>query len=1565
MLETTDGASWSALTIPPNNTYGLGVQYDSSPLTGEVLLAVGGGPLVLGSTKALYRYDDGVSAWNLFPVQPPWPVASTGSYFAAGLPNGEIIVNDGPNAGYFPDKYLHFDPTTAAWSQVQKPLPVIHPKVSFVRDDNLVVLGATTREIDIWDGVSYSRAPSGMTAGALRGIAAASSTDIWCTTDTTALWHLESGSWVNRWDEARIALGGTNLFFKGVWYVDGAYYFISNDFTGYNGKISKWTPGGGFSLVALIGAPSPGNSTITCDIWARAADDIWVFGYWSNDEVWHWNGSTVTRKFEAPSRKLNMFYSGDHLIHGTDSNPYMFGTTPDNGGAWYESTDTGASWLPITWIDGNRLFGLGKSGDPSSAILPMPTSADWECMDISETEMPDVLITEGVQASRGAPWFSIDGNDDLVIYSDDGTESILTIELPISSTFSFETTFKMSDLPLDLSQLDKERFFVGVYDKQDNAGGVLLSRNGLAMVAAFGTQALTLPGSQNIFDEGEDYWTMRFVVRGDIDRFDLYLTKTDELPATGHVLRYTSAAPVTPPGSLDEVRIEILGQSPTNQTVGKFSTLRCACFDALIPNQRPIADAGADQAANIGSAVTHDGRNSYDPEGAALTYDWALISAPEGSRFKISGSGSTIDDGDADGFTDVFNGGTEAFSEENAPLLQPGDHLLVGGVLHRVSSDRWVLDPVTNKYVRDDPGTWNDDELVITTDTLPDNLSGAAYDVLHTITYFSDSTQPFPSAIPDIAGLYDVQLVVNDGELDSLPATALLNITQTSVPLGCIPEVGWIWNYLADFWNLLEDREVIETVWSGFAQAAAAQLLVAWQVDYNKSLKDIQRVFQRRWLDYDTVLDVEPDDAEIRIIRGPLLTQAVTAGVLFDSSNNELQVVFDGGGIETVTFSAGLLTPTQIASEINTQLGFTSDLSVLATVVNDGLDDYVQLDYASLLRIRPNGTANTVLGFSATEYTNNDLRGNLGAAISVDALRAFEATHPPVLNFDDAGIGPNDLLVKASVGYRVQKTALDAATGTLTTGLSLLDDLPDTSSEAWEVPSVVVVSNVSGDPDFDYELVIPKDLVIFEVKDLTSPSGQATSEVLCEIVGVRANRIGFDPQPLLEMLNGEPGNYEVICVGVKHTQALPVDDLVLEVPRLQEIIKNPQITFDMNTDYLIDDSLGRNAIQFRDGTFSLTDPPPDTFWAEVTYLDNRPTIEANFGRLVNFTVEDMESRTDDLDYLSAVRGLWWAYFGGPSLDKVRTGVQILLGLPFAEEEGTVTSIEPNFSTTEGRIVMEDAIDNNVVRTYFYPLDAGLAINQATGEEIKEGDLLPRFAPLSGGIEVRDWVQTPYWLAKYVSMGKYGELDKYFKFLVRGDVDTFNVANMVLAIDFVRKIKPHYTWPLFVLLKRLKPTEVDVDDEFYIAAKLKLVDSTCPDEPGAFRYDDTNEGLPGPPGSHQTVQPGVQGLPTNWIHQYDAGPGTDGTAFLYDLQSLCPAESLWVHISYIHPGSAGWFYDTIWAYDDGDTDGDTISDDRLPLSGPDSSPPAPYGPLVGVIDYDATVAAGTYHRERNL
>ena len=1276
-----------------------------------------------------------------------------------------------------------------------------------------------------------------------------------------------------------------------------------------------------------------------------------------------------------------------------------------------------------------------------STILEIPTGLEFDCLEIGEATMPQVLLLDGVTASRGAPHFSIDGNNDLVIYSDDGILSQLLMELPLGQSHTFETTFTPSQLPNGLANLNQYRFFIGTYDRQDNASGVLLSREGIALVAYFGSTAMVLPGSQHIFEE-ETQYTMRLVVDGEQNLMHLYVTETDNLALTGHILRYSSAAPDSVVGEIDVIRIEILGQAE-HSVIGKFSTLRASCTAALIPNQRPIADAGTDQTANVGSAVLHDGRNSYDPEGATLTYDWKLKDAPEGSRFKSSGGdGATIDDGDADGFTATFYGGVDAFSAINMPLLQPGDHLLVEDVYYKVSADNWTLDTETNRYSRDVISGWNDDEIAVITDTIPDDLSGVGWSVLHSDTYFNDSEQSFTAAIPDKAGVYMVGLVVNDGELDSFESEALLNIASTAVALGCIPEVSWVWNCLSDFWNLLEDIEVVETVWSGFAQACAAQLLTAWQIDYNKSLLDIQRVFQRRWLGYSTNLDeTNPDETIVRVTRGPIFSDDLSSGINADGKT--LQLVLDADSIQTVTFvGSDPMTASQLAAQINAEMGFADSPQPLARVESvvksssplvagavfnasntltgetllfslngdvktalfvggdpvsitdvinkinqaansiiayesdseglkaagggylslktpDGViqlleqgtaDDvtwtdlgfadrigdpeYLVLEHGTLLRVRPGGTANALLGYSETSYTNNELSGGSGGAISSTRLTAFEATLPPLLDFSEQGVSSDDLLVVNGQGYRVQKVALDSATGTIRRGLTLSDALPDNSVTSWIVPSIVK----STDLNFSDELVVAGDLVRFDVKH--NATGTVT-EVLCEVVGAKNYRVGFDPQPLLEHYAGVPGDYTTEFLGIKHLTYIPVDDLVREIPRLQAVIKNPLSKLDQNLDFFIEEvpvgSSTVNAIRFKDDTFTLLDPPTDYLWAEVTYLDNRPTIEANFGRLVNFKLEDLENITDDLDYLSAVRGLWWSYFGGPALAKVRTGVQILLGLPFSEEEGVVQDIDPNFSAAEGRITIQDSSKTDIIRTYYYPKDAGLAINDATGEILSEGDSIAQFHPLSGGVEVADWVSSPQWMASYVSQGHFLEIEKYFKWLIRADVDTFNLANLIFAVDFAKKITPHYTSNLFVLFKNLTASEVEVTDSVSLSVTLSLFDTFCPLEDGSYRWDDTDES-------------------GNWNHVYDSA---ESPMPFFDTHRLCPAESVWVYLSYTHPGGY-WVFDTIWAWDDGG------GSDLLALSGPaPTPPPPPYGPLVGVIAYDATVTAGVYTRGKTI
>jgi hypothetical protein len=386
-------------------------------------------------------------------------------------------------------------------------------------------------------------------------------------------------------------------------------------------------------------------------------------------------------------------------------------------------------------------------------------------------------------------------------------------------------------------------------------------------------------------------------------------------------------------------------------------------------------------------------------------------------------------------------------------------------------------------------------------------------------------------------------------------------------------------------------------------------------------------------------------------------------------------------------------------------------------------------------------------------------------------------------------------------------------------------------------------------------------------------------------------------------------------------------------------------------------------IFFKSGVFSFENPPPDILWAEVTYLDNKPMIEANFGKPVKFDVEDLETRSDDLDYLSAVRGLWYAFFNGPSLWNVRIGTQILLGLPFAEVDGKITDINRTYSASEIRVLITDLADTSVVRSYFIPRnpnfeedgDEMIEVNPDTGATYEVGDTIDQFAPLCKGVEIEDWISDPTWWRGYNGQGVFLEVDKFFRFLARADIDVFNIANLVFAIDFVKAIKPHYTYPMWVIFKRIPSDTISVTDDMKFHGIQYLFDHPACGEliesvgvGGAFRFDDTDES-----GNYNWAFDGVPNVPTAPSGKYE---------FLYDKTRLCPEGHIYGIMSANFAG--GYFpFDWLWAFDDGG------GEDIVPLSGPLAFPPprdGPYGPLVGIIQFDKPdYPAGWYTRGKEL
>ena len=186
-------------------------------------------------------------------------------------------------------------------------------------------------------------------------------------------------------------------------------------------------------------------------------------------------------------------------------------------------------------------------------------------------------------------------------------------------------------------------------------------------------------------------------------------------------------------------------------------------------NSSPLANAGPDQAVTrIGQTVTLDGTQSWDPDGDPITYRWLIIQKPLGSSV-------SLDDPTAP-----------------SPVFVPdiyGDY-----IIQLLVSDPWTSsgpDQMTVSFENIKPvADAGNNTSCLVGDTV--SLDGSSsYDANgDSLNYnwqivskpsgssaqFNDSTQVNPTLQPDLPGEYVINLIVNDGFLDSDPDNIVIAV---------------------------------------------------------------------------------------------------------------------------------------------------------------------------------------------------------------------------------------------------------------------------------------------------------------------------------------------------------------------------------------------------------------------------------------------------------------------------------------------------------------------------------------------------------------------------------------------------------------------------------------------------------------------------------------------------------------------------------------------------------------------------------------------------------------------
>lgn len=187
----------------------------------------------------------------------------------------------------------------------------------------------------------------------------------------------------------------------------------------------------------------------------------------------------------------------------------------------------------------------------------------------------------------------------------------------------------------------------------------------------------------------------------------------------------------------------------------------------------PTANAGANQAVNVGSMVTLNGSGT-DPQNRPLTFQWSLISRPALSTAVLSNSGIA----DPVFVADLVGTYIAQLIVNNGVLSSPPATVTISTLCSRPSANAGPSQSVS----------------VGATVTLNGGASAGACQVPLTYSWslttrpagsaaaLSSAATVSPSFTADVAGTYVAQLIVNNGLTNSNPATVTVTASASTVP---------------------------------------------------------------------------------------------------------------------------------------------------------------------------------------------------------------------------------------------------------------------------------------------------------------------------------------------------------------------------------------------------------------------------------------------------------------------------------------------------------------------------------------------------------------------------------------------------------------------------------------------------------------------------------------------------------------------------------------------------------------------------------------------------------------
>ncbi|MGX2029945.1 PKD domain-containing protein [Methylocaldum gracile] len=293
-------------------------------------------------------------------------------------------------------------------------------------------------------------------------------------------------------------------------------------------------------------------------------------------------------------------------------------------------------------------------------------------------------------------------------------------------------------------------------------------------------------------------------------------------------------------------------------------------------NSKPTAEAGPDQSVYVGDAVTLNGSGSTDLDGDRLTYRWALINQPEGSAAVLSDSAAIqpvfgvdrpgtyvvqliVNDGSADSDPDTVV--ITTLNSRPIAAAGPDQSVPVGTLVQLDGSGSLDADGDVLSY------HWS-------LTSVPDGSTAA----------LAARDSATPTFTVDRPGAYVAQLIVHDGQVDSVPDTVTVSTVNSRPVADAGPDQAALAGTtisLSGAGSSDPDGDILSYQWSLVSTPDGSEAVLSDPLTAATTfLADRPGDYVAQLIVHDGQLSSHPDTALIQVALPPNVLPAITSAPL-------------------------------------------------------------------------------------------------------------------------------------------------------------------------------------------------------------------------------------------------------------------------------------------------------------------------------------------------------------------------------------------------------------------------------------------------------------------------------------------------------------------------------------------------------------------------------------------------------------------------------------------------------------------------------------------------------------